>query len=128
MAIDSGIQEQTKLTNYLQSTGVREELAKGVSIATQHYETDFNELNSIIKEGLSSFTDVEFDENELTPEITAKKSIIDLDNGEGSPYSEIIEHGIEISNYDEETIEQALNDLLKKGSCYEPEPGIIKLI
>ncbi|WGI16898.1 hypothetical protein [Methanonatronarchaeum sp. AMET-Sl] len=128
MALDSGIEEQEKLVKYLESGGVREDLARGISIAVGHYEPGLDELQSIVKEGLSSFSDVEFDESELTPKIAVKNSINELDNGDGALYSEIIEHAIENSNYDEETVERALNDLLKKGRCYEPEPGQIKLI
>lgn len=49
-------------------------------------------------------------------------AIDDLDDGDGADYADIQDEvGI-----DEETLEDAVNDLLSDGTCYEPRPGRIK--
>lgn len=52
------------------------------------------------------------------------KTISDLDKGEGVAYSEIIEK----ANLPENVTETALNELLEEGSCYEPRPGIVRVL
>ncbi len=128
MAVDSGVDGRGRLMDYLVDSGVRKPLARGVSIAVDHYEVDLGLLESVVKEGLSSFTDVEFSEDEYTPKIAVKRAINMLDSGEGALYSDIIREAMEISGFDEQDIELALDELLKKGRCYEPEPGYIKNI
>lgn len=52
------------------------------------------------------------------------KVIGELDKGDGVSYSSIIEK----ANLPENVTESAMNELLEEGSCYEPKPGIIKIL
>ncbi len=52
------------------------------------------------------------------------KVIGELDKGEGVSYSAIIEK----ANLPENVTESAMNELLEEGSCYEPKPGVIKVL
>ncbi len=49
-------------------------------------------------------------------------AIEDLDDGDGADYG-AIQDAVDI---DEDTMEDAVNDLLSDGTCYEPRPGRIK--
>lgn len=50
------------------------------------------------------------------------EAIDELDDGEGADYGEIQD----AVGIDEEAMEDAINDLLSDGTCYEPRPGRIK--
>ena len=52
------------------------------------------------------------------------KKLEELDDGEGVDYSKILES----MDLPESTIENALNELLSEGSCYEPRAGKIKAL
>jgi len=52
------------------------------------------------------------------------KVIGELDKGDGVSYTAIIEK----ANLPENVTESAMNELLEEGSCYEPKPGIIKIL
>ncbi len=80
-----------------------------------------NEMES----GNASFSRSEMEETEMEKEgdkRTVLGIIEDLDDGEGSGYSDIIEK----SDLSEERVESVINDLLSDGTCYEPKPGRIK--
>lgn len=49
-------------------------------------------------------------------------AIEELDDGDGADYGDIQDE----ADIDEETLEDAVNDLLSDGTCYEPRPGRIK--
>jgi len=49
-------------------------------------------------------------------------AIDDLDDGDGADYADIQDE----TGLDEEELEDAVNDLLSDGTCYEPRPGRIK--
>ncbi len=50
-----------------------------------------------------------------------------LDNGSGVPYDALIE-SLETRGLEEEDIEEAVQELMDDGKCYEPKIGILKLI
>lgn len=50
------------------------------------------------------------------------EAIEDLDDGDGADYG-AIQDAVDV---DEDTMEDAVNDLLSDGTCYEPRPGRIK--
>lgn len=50
------------------------------------------------------------------------EAIDDLDDGDGAEYGAIVE----AVDSDEDALEDAINDLLSDGTCYEPRPGRIK--
>lgn len=52
------------------------------------------------------------------------KVISELDTGEGVEYSKVVES----AGLPESVVENAINDLLSEGSCYEPRAGKIKVL
>jgi hypothetical protein len=78
---------------------------------------------------------------EITPtdEIFAEKEVLErnkervlralseLDSGSGLPYERLIET-LEAQDLDEDAVEEAVQELMDEGKCYEPRLGILKLI
>lgn len=62
----------------------------------------------------------EEDEGEIKDDVLDK--IDDLDEGKGASYQEITDS----LDYDDQKIEEIINDLLTDGTCFEPRPGRIK--
>ncbi len=74
----------------------------------------------------------EADAEEAHEELVAnKEQVIEmvktLDNGSGVPYDALIE-SLEARGLTEEDVEEAVQDLMDEGKCYEPKIGILKLI
>lgn len=51
----------------------------------------------------------------------------ELDGGSGVPYDHLIET-LEAQGLDEDEVEEAVQELMDEGKCYEPKIGILKLI
>jgi hypothetical protein len=51
----------------------------------------------------------------------------ELDSGSGLPYERLIET-LEAQDLDEDAVEEAVQELMDEGKCYEPRLGILKLI
>lgn len=122
--IKSGFTNE-ELIGYLKTENVRPNLAEGISIALREYEADPNTLKEIVKEALSSFTEIEGQGKD--PKKAVKKAIKEFDEGKGVSYSKVIQEASEIG-FDEEEIERAVNKLMEEGKCYEPKLGKIKLV
>jgi RPA family protein len=54
-------------------------------------------------------------------------ALSELDSGSGLPYERLIET-LEAQDLDEDAIEEAVQELMDEGKCYEPRLGILKLI
>ncbi|MFB6075851.1 MAG: OB-fold nucleic acid binding domain-containing protein [Candidatus Aenigmatarchaeota archaeon] len=85
------------------------------------------EKEGINKELLTESEDTEEEKEEKAQsQKKAKDNVLelieDLDDGNGTDYSKIIEE----SDLDESNVEDIINDLLSEGTCYEPRPGKIK--
>jgi RPA family protein len=102
-------------------------------LSYQKHVSDIAELKKMLKErfGIAP-KDVEAilqteQEEPQTPElIEAKDSvlrlIVELDNGNGCDYSELIAK----SGIEEAALDTIINELLEEGVCFEPRPGKIK--
>ncbi len=97
----------------------------------QKQVSDIAELKKMLKERFSiAPKDVETilqTEQEEEPErVEAKDSvlrlIVELDNGSGCDYSELIAK----SGIEEAALDTIINELLEEGVCFEPRPGKIK--
>lgn len=74
-------------------------------------------------ESTSSEGDADDDEEDgESPRKKVVEALEELDEGEGADYGSI-EEAVDV---DEDTLEDAINDLLSDGTCYEPRPGRIK--
>ncbi|PTD93779.1 hypothetical protein C9439_06950 [archaeon SCG-AAA382B04] len=124
MSIESGFTGE-ELIEYLKKEKIRPDLAKGISLAIKNYEIDIDQYKEIIKEALGNYTEIEEEEN--NPKIAVKKSMKELDKGQGVNYSEIIDKATEMG-YNEKEIEKAVNELMEEGKCYEPKLGKLKLV
>jgi DNA replicative helicase MCM subunit Mcm2 (Cdc46/Mcm family) len=51
----------------------------------------------------------------------------ELESGSGVPYDSLIET-LETQGLEEEDVEDAVQELMDEGKCYEPKLGILKLI
>ena len=115
---------------YLNSTKfflkIQEELNKGINLREKYRLSD---IEIALMEGALPRNDKE--EGEIKKETTkeeVKSQIIEYLRQQQD------ENGIEYSQinkdlpYDEDTIEEAIVELLSEGSCYEPRPGRIKLL
>jgi hypothetical protein len=54
-------------------------------------------------------------------------ALSELDSGSGLPYERLIET-LEAQDFDEDAVEEAVQELMDEGKCYEPRLGILKLI
>jgi hypothetical protein len=54
-------------------------------------------------------------------------TMTELDAGSGVPYDRLIET-LEIQGLEEDEVEEAVQELMEEGKCYEPRLGILKLI
>lgn len=55
------------------------------------------------------------------------RALSELDSGSGLPYERLIET-LEAQDLDEDAVEEAVQELMDEGKCYEPRLGILKLI
>lgn len=124
IALESGFTGE-ELIEYLKTKNVRQALAEGISIALEEYEIDAEENKDIVKEALSTFTGIETEGKD--PKKAVKKAISELDRGKGVNYSRVIEKSSEMG-FEEQEIEEAVNELMEEGKCYEPKLGKLKLI
>jgi hypothetical protein len=92
-----------------------EELKKHVK---KEYDIDEDTVDAII-ESLSTEGDFKEDYKPLILETLEK-----LDKGEGVEFKKLLEE----SKLPENVFEEAVNELLSDGTCYEPSPGIMKRV
>lgn len=123
-ARESGFKGQ-ELIEYLKNEGIRPELAKGISKAIESYEVDIKEFIDLIKEALGSFVEIEKDE--FTPKDAVKKILRNSNKNEGINYSILIKKAKK-KGFNEKKVEEAINELMEEGRCYEPEIGKIKIV
>jgi RPA family protein len=92
-----------------------EELKKNVK---KEYDIDEDTVDAII-ESLSTEGEIKEDYKPLILETLEK-----LDKGEGVEFKKLLEE----SKLPENVFEEAVNELLSDGTCYEPSPGIMKRV
>ncbi|OKY78985.1 MAG: RPA family protein a subunit of RPA complex [Candidatus Methanohalarchaeum thermophilum] len=122
-AVESDL-ESDELVNYLLDQGAREDLANGIKLSLEHYDLDLNKLKDIVKKSLGSFTDKISEEKNDSPKKVIKDVIDKLDNPE---YSKVLEEASK-SDFSEDELEDAINELMEEGKCYEPEIGVLRLV
>jgi len=126
----------------LQKQEREQEKKKKIVLDYQNKTADIDELKKVVKrkfgiseddvesiiasQDLSKRVDEEQVDEKLNKDNKDKiiKLIEKIDSGNGCEYSTLISE----SGLDENTVEQIVNDLLNDGICFEPKPGIIKLL
>ena len=117
---------ELEIIDYMKELKNKKEIVFGL----QKQASDLDELRRLCHEFGISYSDLEaiLEAQEIKTEesIDVKAKILELienlDSGEGSDYSKIIEQ----SDLPEDVIDSTIQELLEEGSCFEPRPGRIK--
>jgi RPA family protein len=89
----------------------------------QANENADGKTGEVTKEGQASTTTDVLAKNKERTLLTMNE----LDSGSGVPYDRLIET-LETQGLEEEDVEDAVQELMDEGKCYEPKLGILKLI
>ncbi len=118
----------TDWTGYFDENGISSDIAEGIRIALEKYNTGQDYLREMIIMLLECLKSVESTEAESTKDTNEKiilRILNEMDQGRGVIYEKLIDaakqHGLS-----EEEIDEATSSVLSKGKCYEPRIGILK--
>ncbi len=105
---------------------------RGFAPATASVRSRGNGSEAVEEDGHAQEQEEVTEAEEEPGELAAhKEQVIEmmktLDNGSGVPYDALIE-SLEARGLAEEDVEEAVQDLMDEGKCYEPKIGILKLI
>ncbi|SDE94588.1 hypothetical protein SAMN04488067_101182 [Halorubrum xinjiangense] len=73
-------------------------------------------------------TDADGDDEEVDLEAAAVAAMGDLDDGDGAPREAVVERVADDHGVDPGAVEDAIQDALMSGQCYEPGDGLLKPI